>query len=223
MDKYLNTLIENFKKHKNSEIAAAQKQYMRNLFDFIGIKMPLRNELIKNHFAEFGKPEKSKLHDYVHFLWNQPEREFVYAAFALLETKRTKLEESDLQIIEFMIENKQWWDSVDTCVRFSGPYFKKFPHLIDEITGKWAHSDNFWFKRSALLFQLNYGKTTNSDLLFEYIKLMSDSKEFFIQKAIGWALRQYSKHNSEAVQNFVDNNSLKPLSKREALKIINKN
>jgi 3-methyladenine DNA glycosylase AlkD len=195
---------------------------MRNLFEYIGIKTPLRNELMKLHFAEFGKPERSKLHDYVRFLWNLPEREFVYAAFSLLETKRSKLEESDLQIIEFMIENKQWWDSVDTCVRFSGPYFRKFPHLIADITGKWANSENFWFRRSALLFQLNYGKNTDFELLTKYINLMSDSNEFFIQKAIGWALRQYSKHCPEIVMNFVERNKLKPLSKREALKIINK-
>jgi 3-methyladenine DNA glycosylase AlkD len=155
-------------------------------------------------------------------LWNLPEREFAYAAFALLETKRKKLEISDLKIIEFMIQNKQWWDTVDSCVRFSGAYFKKFPHLTEEITGRWANSENFWFRRSALLFQLNYKENTDTDLLFKYIKLMSDSNEFFIQKAIGWALRQLSKTNSTVVSDFVTQTQLKPLSRREALKIINK-
>ncbi len=222
MDNYLNPLIENFRTHKSPDIAAGQKQYMRNLFEFLGIKTPLRNELIKSHFAQFGKPDISKLHDYVRYLWNLPEREFAYAAFALLETNRKKLEISDLKIIEFMIQNKQWWDTVDSCVRFSGAYFKKFPHLTDEITGRWANSENFWFRRSALLFQLNYKENTDTDLLFKYIKLMSDSNEFFIQKAIGWALRQLSKTNSTVVSDFVTQTQLKPLSRREALKIINK-
>jgi 3-methyladenine DNA glycosylase AlkD len=222
MDNYLNALIESFERNRNAETAAAQQRYMRNLFPFLGIKTPLKNQIIKEHFYTFHKPKKENINDYVKFLWNLPEREYVYAAFSILENKRKKLDESDLDLLEMMISTKSWWDSVDGCIHFTGPFFKQHPHLTESVTERWVQSDNIWFQRSALLFQLQYAKTTNFDLLSKYIHKLSKSDEFFIRKAIGWSLRQYSKYEPEIVEDFVDTYPLKNLSKKEALKIINK-
>lgn len=83
-------------------------------------------------------------------------------------------------------------------------------------------SDNIWLQRTAILYQLKYGHNTDTERLFNYIKMVADSNEFFIQKAIGWSLRQYSKFNPETVFHFVSTNSLSNLSKREAFKVLNR-
>ena len=222
MDKYLNTLINEFRKNRNREIAKGQEKYMRNKFEFLGIKTPLKNELLKIHFKKFDKPNKKLMNDYVKILWQQPEREFQYVAINLYEKVMKEFEPEDISILEYLIANKSWWDSVDGIVKLNKVYFQKFPELVNEHTGRWINSDNFWFQRSALIFQLNYREKMDKDIMFKYIKKVAHSKEFFVQKAIGWILRQYSKFEPEAVIEFVENNELAPLSKREALKIINK-
>lgn len=221
-DKYLSALINEFQKKSNEEIAKGQKKYMRNKFEFLGIKTPLKNEILKAHYKKFGYPEKSKMNNYVKFLWKQKEREFQYVAINFCEKLTKKFVPEDIEIIEFMIENKSWWDTVDGIIKLNKAYFQKFPELVNKHTEKWINSENFWFNRSALLFQLNYRDKMDKDLIFKYIQKVVDSKEFFVQKAIGWILRQYSKFNPDAIIEFVNNNKLAPLSKREALKVINK-
>jgi 3-methyladenine DNA glycosylase AlkD len=99
-----------------------------------------------------------------------------------------------------------------------GPYFKMYPNQISKITSQWNKSSNIWLQRSSLLFQKNYKKETDAELLSRYILNLRSSKEFFIQKAIGWMLREYAKTDAGWVVDFVNNNELAPLSKREAMK-----
>ena len=222
MDNYLNPLINKFKENKDANIAVGQKKYMKNKFEFLGIKTPLRNEILKKHFAEYGKPDKLKINGYAKYLWNLPEREFVYTTINLYEKVAKQMNEDDISILEFMIEHKSWWDSVDGVVRLNKFYFQKFPQLIPVHTERWINSENIWFQRSALLFQLNFREQMDKELMFKYILKVKHSKEFFVQKAIGWILRQYSKFNPEDVLDFVNKTELAPLSKREALKFIKK-
>lgn len=98
----------------------------------------------------------------------------------------------------------------------AGSYFKLFPN--NKELNNWIKSDNFWVQRSAIIHQLSYKKETNEQVLFEFCRQLKDEKEFFIRKAIGWALRQYAKVAPLNVSNFFNNNELSPLSKREALK-----
>ena len=126
-----------------------------------------------------------------------------------------------INLMEYMIVKKSWWDTVDHAASdLTGPYFKLFPEQIIKITGRWNGSDNFWLQRSSIMFQKKYRKDTDTLLLSKYILLHTDSKEFFIQKAIGWALREYGKTDQAWVKRFVQQNKLSPLSKREALKSI---
>ncbi len=223
MDNYLNTLIETYRSNTNKEVAKAQKQYMRNKFEFLGIKTPLRNEILKKHYKTFGKLDIDKSRNYVKYLWELPEREFQYVAINIAEKLSKSFVPQDIDFLEYLIENKSWWDSVDGVVRLNKVYFQKHPELIKEHTNRWINSENFWFQRSALLFQLNNREKMDKELMFEYINKVSHSNEFFVQKAIGWILRQYSKYYPEIVEDFVANNKLAPLSKREALKVIKKN
>lgn len=124
-----------------------------------------------------------------------------------------------LKTFEWMIQQNSWWDSVDTIAsRLAGEYFKKFPQQKEAIVLGWSNHENMWLNRTAILFQLSYKSETDEDLLFQVIKQHLHSGEFFIQKAIGWALRQYAYTQPESVKQFVAANELKPLSKREALK-----
>ena len=119
------------------------------------------------------------------------------------------------------MSQKSWWDTIDgIAANQLGNYFILYPNKIVEVTNKWMDSENFWLQRCCLLFQLKYRDKTNENLLANLILQLTDSKEFFITKSIGWSLRQYSKFNPEWVRDFVNNNTLQPLSRREALRLI---
>lgn len=118
-----------------------------------------------------------------------------------------------------IILTRSWWDTVDGIApNILGKFLQNYPELRDPCLKDFIQSDNIWLQRSTLLFQLRYKQDTDQDALFTLCESLSHSKEFFIQKAIGWALRQYAYTNKEAVYDFVDGHSLSNLSKREALK-----
>ena len=133
-----------------------------------------------------------------------------------------KIEFQDIELFELMITNKSWWDTVDLiATNLVGAYFKLFPEQIIPVTKKWMNSDNMWLQRTCLIFQLKYKEEIDTDLLTDYILQLKDTKEFFINKAIGWILREYTRKNPEWVIDFVNKYELSNLSKREALKLIN--
>ncbi|TVY01925.1 DNA alkylation repair protein [Paenibacillus cremeus] len=199
--------------------------YMRNLFPFLGIKNPERTLLEREFWQYHGVPAGEELIACVEALWALPEREFQYTALNLLEKHVKKAEKEHIDLLEKLIVTNSWWDSVDTIAgKIVGKHLMRFPDLIPTYTEKWIRSDNMWLQRTAILFQLGYKERTNQELLFDYIRRTADSKEFFIRKAIGWALRQYSKVNEEAVRQFVaETPQLSGLSVREALKVVDKN
>lgn len=128
-----------------------------------------------------------------------------------------------MPLFEWMITTKSWWDTVD-CIapQCCGPLFAREPQLIQRYSERWVVSDHLWLRRAALLFQLKFKEQTDEALLFRYILLNADSDEFFIQKAIGWALREYAKTAPDTVRRFIQEHPLKPLSKRESLKWLNR-
>ena len=125
-------------------------------------------------------------------------------------------------LFEFMIKHKSWWDTVDFISSSLVNYWWKMdPELLDKsVTPEWNKSDNFWLNRTSIIYQLRRKDLTNERILSQHIIPHSNSNEFFVQKAIGWALREYAKINSKWVLDFVATHQLKPLSKREALKQI---
>ena len=212
-------IIEKFEANRNEEQAGPMKAYMKNHFPFLGIKSPLRKELLKEQFTEYALPEPGQLFDEVWKLYNLPEREYQYAAIALLEKMKKHLTIEDFPALLQLIETKSWWDSVDSIApKAVGHVVKMDREYGEKVMREWSLSDNMWTNRSAILHQLKFKEEMNTDLLFEMIKQHSSSNEFFIQKAIGWVLREYAKTNPAIVKEFVEENPLKPLSKREALK-----
>ncbi len=220
---YFNPLTKLYEENRDQEKAIAMKKYLKDQFDFFGIKAPDRDELSKQFVKEYGLPDVASVDMIVKDLWELPEREYQYTALFILDRMKKHWTKDTIQLFEFLVIHKSWWDTVDSiAVSFIGILLKKYPALIMEYVQRWTASDNMWLNRTAILFQLKYKDTTDEQLLFSIIKRFTSSKEFFIQKAIGWALREYSKTMPEVVKSFVEANELAPLSKREALKVINK-
>jgi 3-methyladenine DNA glycosylase AlkD len=207
----------------NRQYALAMKKYLRNKFEFFGINSPLRKELFRKYVKENGWPEIAAIEMICKELYSQPEREMHYFAMEMIERNIKKLNRSDIKLFEFMIVTNSWWDTVDFIAASAlGKFFRNYPDLIDQVTKVWMDSGNIWLQRSCILFQLKYKKSTNTELLFDYIDKLKSSDEFFIKKSIGWSLREYSKHNPEEVILYTDRTILKPLSRKEALRIIEK-
>jgi 3-methyladenine DNA glycosylase AlkD len=141
---------------------------------------------------------------------------------SLMSKFEKKVEPEFITTIEYLLITKSWWDTVDLIAGHTvGTHFKRFPTVREKYLKKWRKSDNFWLRRTTLLFQLGYKKETDFDLMCELIKENLGSDEFFINKAIGWALRQYAWTNPTPVKQFVKaTKELHPLSRREALKNI---
>ncbi|MFD0714853.1 DNA alkylation repair protein [Paenibacillus sp. GCM10027626] len=205
--------------HADPEQAAPMAAYMRGLFPFLGIRSPERVALTRTFIAEQGLPSDDELERVVRELWLLPEREFHYSAMLLLERRMKKAAIGQIDLLEWMITTKSWWDTVDIIAgKLMGNLFARFPELIERYAMKWIYSENMWLRRSAILFQLHYKERINGELLFQFIRQCAHEEEFFIRKAIGWALREYAKTNAAAVIRFVETTELSPLSVREALK-----
>ncbi len=198
--------------------AAGAKAYMKNQFDFIGLTMKQRRDICKLYTKQ-NELAQDELETVVRELWALPERDFQYFAIELLAFYKKQWKPSIIKLFEYIIVHKSWWDTVDfIAAECTGVYFKHYPDKIETITGRWNAWDNIWLQRSSLLFQKNYKAMLDTELLSKYILRIAGSKEFFVQKAIGWVLREYAKTNEAWVRNFVNENKLAPLSKREALK-----
>ena len=150
------------------------------------------------------------------------EREFHQTGIDLLvkESKKNFVIE-DIKLIEKLIITNSWWDSVDTIAKYLlGGYLQQFPLETLKVIERFSNSKNMWLNRSAILFQLSYKEKTNFEILISECEKHKHSNEFFIQKAIGWALRDYSRFNPNGVETYVNSTSLKPLSRREALRLL---
>ncbi|MDR6555220.1 DNA alkylation repair protein [Paenibacillus qinlingensis] len=220
---YMNELEKWLRTHANTENAPSMEAYMKNHFPFLGIRNPERVALTKQFTKEHGFPKGEEAVRVAQELWRLPEREFHYTALLMLIQVRKTVPAEHIQALEQFVVTNSWWDSVDTIAdHLIGYHLQRFPDLIPSYVEKWLASNNMWLQRTAILFQLKYKKKTDVPLLFHCISVMADSKEFFIRKAIGWALREYSKTDAAAVQSFVASTALSPLSVREALKVIDK-
>ena len=221
MNDYSKKLISLLSANANPANAQAMSAYMKYNFPFFGINAPKRTMLLKQFFTENTPPQYIELLEVVSELFNQPQRELHYCAIEILAKRKKEWRKQDIDIFEKLILSNSWWDSVDYINNvLVAEYFIKFPDQIRPITTQWMASNNIWLQRVCLIFQLHYKNKADFTLMTEYILQLKDSNEFFIQKAIGWALRQYARQDPVAIKLFVENNTLKPLSKREALKHI---
>lgn len=215
----LDTLL---KQHTNASRASQQKKYLRNLFPFLGLTHPELNKHLATFIKANGLPPKEGLGKVSRLLYAMPEREFHHAAIRINERSYKFVPLEHINTLKWMITHQSWWDTVDYISKLVGLHLRRFPQIKNEIAHQWIQDKNLWLNRSAIIFQLLYKHETDEELLFELILQKADSSEFFIQKASGWALRQYSKVRPKAVNRFIRENQLANLTVREGMKYLNK-
>lgn len=201
------------------ERAVKMAGYLKNHFDFLGVMAGPRREATREFLDRATKGSTDDVWRTVQECWAEPEREFQHVGADLLRKNAERLFADDLGRVRGLVETKSWWDTVDVLA----------PHVVGVIVrqhdqgavmDEWIDSENIWVARTAILHQLFYKLDTDQERLFEYCRRRAGEKEFFIRKALGWALRQYAKSNPDAVKAFVAEHAdeLSGLTKREALK-----
>lgn len=227
-------IIEEFRKHKNEENAEKQAAYLRHQFEFIGLKTPERRLLAKDFLKE-KKADKQIDWELVFEFWNLPEREFQYLALDYLHQMKKWLIFDDMEKIKKLTVSKSWWDTVDALDELVGHLLltgrkqateddSTAYEQVKTLVKEWAQAENFWIRRIAIDCQLSFKNQTDLELLSYNIEknLLGSSfaEEFFITKAIGWALRDLAKTNSAWVIKFIEEheNKMAKLSIREASK-----
>ncbi|NEU31799.1 DNA alkylation repair protein [bacterium LRH843] len=223
VDHYVELVVNEFDSNRNEQNKAPMKKYMRDKFEFLGIRSPQRKLLSSSLMKEIGCLPREQMIEFVKQLWELPEREYQYFAMDYVYKFKKILTREDIELLRYLITTKSWWDTVDLLAsNCAGYLFQTFPDLIDEYAKNWATDENLWLRRTAILFQLKYKDKTDQELLFQVIEENADDPLFFIRKGIGWALREYSKTSPSAVIEFVHTHQLSNLSRREALKYLNK-
>ena len=220
MEKWLAEIRKEFKKNGDPIKAQRAKAYLLNQFEFFGVMTHTRRKISKAFYTSHPIQNHAALSTIVKICFKQPEREMHYFGLEWLGFSRSLWCKQTLALIEWILTHESWWDTVDsTNSHVIGLFFKKFPEYIPTYTEKWNQSNNIWLQRTSILFQLSYKKETNTELLSKYIEQRIAHPNFFIRKAIGWALRAYAHHNPKWVKTFVKSHpQLSPLSVREALK-----
>ena len=214
-------MIRFINENKDKEFSIFMENYMRNKFMFLGIRAPKRKELEKILFkdANLNKIDKK----FVLELYNKEYREYQYIAIDYLIKLKKKLLLEHVELIKYLIENKSWWDTVDIISsNLLGEICKKYPNIINEKIISWSKDKNLWIRRSSIIFQLRYKNYTSINVLVKVIENNLTDENFFIQKAIGWSLREYSKTNPKWVRTFVHSyeKKLSYLALKEAQKFI---
>lgn len=221
INELLDAVEEAFLQVANPEDAEGMKAYMRDKFEFLGLKSQLRKNTQKAFWATYKLPQGEDLKVFIKGLWALPSRELHYMAIELLEKPLKKADDSWMDLLEYLIVTHSWWDTVDAiAAKLVGGYLKKYPKFAATYPEQWIESEDMWLRRTAILYQLKYKKETNTERLFDFILRSAHEKEFFIQKVQGWTLRELAKTNPQIVLDFVaaHENKLSKLTKKEALK-----
>ncbi len=223
MSSYLDPMLDSMQAAADPENAPGMAAYLRDQFACLGIKTPVRRALLKQFLAAYGLPPLEELPAVVEELWTLPYREYQYNGIDILRKMQKKLTPEFVPTLEWLILSKSWWDTVDLLAsNMVGTIFASYPEVRQTAVQRWRASENIWLRRTTLIFQLKYRDRTDVPLLFSLIDENLTDSEFFIQKAIGWALREYSKTDAAAVRDFVGKRELSPLAHREALKWLNR-
>ncbi len=222
MHSLVKQLTDTFCQHANPSKAEEMERYMKNLFPFVGIQAPSRRALHKTWLTQASEvaltPEKRW--ELVKELWLQTEREYQHTCIDWIGSwKKKEWVVEDAPHLTWILTNKSWWDSVDIIAsHFVGNYCKNFPKEGAQLIQSYRASSNMWLNRSAILFQLKYKKETDLHLLQEICAQFEPNKEFFIQKAIGWSLREAGKTFPTEIKVMVETLNLSGLARREALR-----
>lgn len=217
----ITTLVKQMYDSSNAELAKKMSAYMKNLFPFLGIQANTRR-MLQKEFIQSKTKESVIDWECVSYFFNLPEREFHYIAIDCLVKAKKKIQKEEIFQLERYISWNSWWDSIDILAGVIGNVVLQYPELEECFIEPCIVHDTMWFRRISIIYQLQYKVQTNTAMLEKAILSNTGTKEFFINKAIGWALREYAKTNAQWVCDFIQqyNNILHTLSIREATKHI---
>ena len=195
-------LKKNFEKRANEDNAIQMAKYLRNQFVFYGLKSPARRDA----YHQILKDEKKQIDwDLLDQAWNDKHREMQYFVCDYLLAMEKYVSYDDLFKIEHYVRTKQWWDTIDSLMKLYG-YVGLKDQRVDQLMLDWSKDPDKWVRRVAIEHQLLRKDKMNTALLSQILENNLESDEFFINKAIGWALRDYSKTNPEWLSDFIDGN-----------------
>ena len=212
-------LVKELKAVANPDDAVVMKAYMKNKFEFLGVKTPARRKLAKTFFKQ--QTDSVIEWNFIYEAWNNPYRELQYASLDYLESRKKLLIPSDLSHLKKLAQTKSWWDTIDFLDRLVGSIIARFPET-KEIILAWSRDEDIWLRRLAIDHQLLRKEETDTELLEKILVNNLGQTEFFINKAIGWALRDYSKTNPDWVREFIERHQIEMagLSIREGSKYL---
>ena len=213
-------LITDLEENRNELLAESMSKYMQDKFRFLGVRGATRTEIYKKYFPDARKT-KTIDWDFVENCWNKEEREFQYAVVYYLKAMQKFLKREDISRLKYLIVTKSWWDTVDLLAKVVGSLIIRIEEY-DQIMLEWSKDSNIWLRRVAILYQLSLKDKVDKQVLDEILVNNLGDSQFFINKAVGWALRDYSKYNPEWVREFIKKNkeNMANLSIREASKYI---
>lgn len=219
MSKY-QKVKEAFEFLRDKENARHMEAYMRDRFKFYGLQTPERRAVYKDVIVR-DKKVGAIDREFLEQCWADEHREFQYLVTDYLRAIQKFLTYEDVPFVEQFIRSKQWWDTIDGLDRIVGGIAFRDPR-INDLMLRWSTDEDFWVRRLAIDHQLLRKNDTDEDLLEKIIVNNFGSDEFFINKAIGWSLRDYSKTNPAWVRDFIDKyrDRMAPLSLREASKYL---
>lgn len=219
MDKY-DEIKHLFEQNRDEDNAIKMSKYMRDQFKFYGIPTPTRKSLYKDLLKE-EKGKKIIDWNFLDKCYEDDYREFQYLALDYIENMQKFLNYDDVPKLYKYIKSKQWWDTIDGFDRIVGNIAFK-DDRINDLMLKWSKDEDFWLRRIAIDHQLGRKEKTNTKLLEQILLNNFESDEFFINKAIGWSLRDYSKTNPDWVKDFLSKyeNKMDKVSLKEAYKYI---
>ena len=219
MNKY-GEIKQRFESMEDKENASSMSKYMRNLFIFYGLPTPKRKALYKDIIKEEKKQKKIDW-EFLDQCYEDEHREFQYVVCDYLIAMNDFLTYEDIPKIKKYAQTKQWWDTIDCLDRVIGEIGLR-DQRVDTLMIEWSKDDDFWIRRIAIDHQLCRKEKTHTELLEKILVNNFGSDEFFINKAIGWALRDYSKTNPDWVSAFIDKykDQMDKLSIKEASKYI---
>ena len=224
MDQNVTQLVNALMANASEELADPMEAYMRGKFKYLGLKAPLRKEVLKENFNKKAISDKSHLKKILVSLWDSPYRECQYCAVEIARSNIKLFNEDDIEFFEGLITSRSWWDTVDHIApNIIGSILAKLPKEKRWLYSEsWILSDNLWLQRTSIIFQLFYKKNTDFALLTNNILATLETKDFFIRKAAGWALCQYTRTNKNDVVHFVEEyqDVLSALTIKEALKLL---
>ncbi|MFL9866647.1 DNA alkylation repair protein [Paraburkholderia fungorum] len=209
--------------HADAERALAMRAYMRHQFEFIGVPTPLRRQAVLPVFKRLPVENADHLLACADVLWSMPEREFQYVATDLLARKWKTLEPENIAHLLELAQRRTWWDSIDPLAGVVGDVLKAArtytPGIQAAMDAALQH-ESLWVRRIAMIHQLGWREQTDEERLFSYARSLAAENDFFIRKAIGWALRDYAWHAPHAVSAFLSASLdiMSPLTLREASK-----